>query len=555
MTHHRRVARCVALLVACAAAVSCSWVGSTRGSANVLLHAHTDVAKPFVWLYPDCDDEASGFQARLEGGDPLQATTIATACWLKTRDIALAEQRVEQIIEKWQLDEPGKFLDYKYAYNGLKPGWRSGMDSYSFPLLLVSVWQETGNDRYLQLARRLLDHAGKDVTDGGLVWRETNGCWFSEYAWDGMTADDEYHVLNGHLYALQAVRMIAEAIRDQELHSLYECGLAATKARAEEFKIGTQWARYMLRPSTINPVHYLIIETMQFDAMVRLDPDSFYAEQAALRRNLLNKYFPVRFVAGEDGSRLWLSALGAPHPYWIDTYPLYLTCRDGAITEVHAIRQPRDESAPLQQRVFLDAPTELDPDKAVCRVESRYAGHAQMLYESPVLVLREPVAPGRYLDASIAASLDAQLMDSGEVLIDPKPTFTVPPAPTSYLDTQGRLTFTLESPVQWPDEGLIGFEFSTDGSLSLGVVVTSSGKQYFRYLPPVHASERAVVLLSPVGFNGGDGISNVENLVIFFYTDKQERPVMLKYPRLVSFANQAELYRYISTVAPDFRTQ
>lgn len=525
-------------------------------SPNVLLASASNEVKPFIWFFANFDNSESGFQDQLDYGDPFRATTLLIQDWLKRRDVQTTVARVDKMVGKWRLDEPDGKLNYTFAYGRLPAGWWSGMDSWSFPMLVLSLWQETGEPRFRTLADKLIATASRSVADGGVVWRsEDGGCWFSEYAWDGMSRADEFSVLNGHLYALQSIRMIARATGQKALHDLYDCGLRATKDRATSFEIGAQWVRYMLNPSTINQTHYVIYETMQLDALSQLDPDPFYAEQAAMRRQLLQRYFPVYLRMDQAGNRLMMSALGAPHPYSIDTYALELRCSDGKLEERHAISNPTNVRTPILERVFLDEPTALDPATARCSIDAQYVGLTQRLFEAAVVPLAGPAGIGRVIDAKFEAILDAQLLAPDVAVVDPARRYTVPPAPSSYLDTQGRLIFTPAAPIDWSDRDLLGIEFGVSGEIAVGVSITSNGTEYFRYYPHIPASPKTVMLLSSVGFDGGDAIKTIDKITVFVYTDRQPEPVTVSAPRLLKFANQTELYGYFRAEAPTFHTE
>lgn len=553
----RRFIRVLSGLLAVLALASCGGSDDTsqRTERNFLFTADAEVIKPFIWFFADFDNTEAGFDAQLDYGDPFRATTLLMQDWLKRRDVSTTSARVEKMIAKWRLDQPDGKLNYTFAYGRLPVGWWSGMDSWSFPMLLLSLWQDTGNPRFKAVIDNVVAIASRDVVQGGVVWRRGDECWFSEYAWDSMALGDEFYVLNGHLYALQAIRMMAEATGSVDLKALYECGTRATKARAAEFAIGEQWLLYMLEPKTINQTHYVIYESMQLDALARLDPDPFFAAQARVRRELLARYFPVQIRTTTTGPRLFLSALGAPHPYSIDTYPLAVQCTDGTLREEHRIADPTNTNTPMADRVFLDVATSLDPATTTCRVESRYVGLAHKLYEAAPILASGDHGTGQVVQTRLEALLDAQLVDATTVSIDPARRVTLPSEPPSYLDTQGRLILTPDTPFALGDEEFVGIEFGATGALAIGVTITSNGTDYFRYYPRTLAADKTVVLLSPVGFDRGQAIRNVERLTIFVYTDQQAGPVEVRAPRLIKFAGQSDLYGYFRTASPAFYTE
>jgi len=520
-----------------------------------ILEARTDVLRPYVWFYAEIDKSDAGFQQQLDFGDPLRITTVLLQDWLAHRDIDRIHPKIDKVAAKWGLQEPTGRLTYTFPYGRLPAGWYSAMDSWSFPMLLVGLWQETGRNQYKLLAHKLIGQASRDVVDGGTVWRRGDGCWFSEYAWDGMRASDEFHVLNGHLYALQTIKMLALALDDRRLEELYRCGVRATKARSAEFSGGRPWPLYMLNPKTVNQTHYVIYETMQFDALFALDKDPFFAEQAALRRHILQEYFPVYFRSYRNAHYLMVSSIGPPHPYQVDTYALELECNDGTRTEYYSLPNPTDSRKPVIQRAMLNAPTGLTPGKTSCRLSAEYVGNKFMLHESQTRLFGAEAGLGTDVSTTAEALFDAYLAKDGRVIIDPSRRHSPADAPSSYLDTQGRLVLTPRIPISIDTGDYIGFEFDADGPLRVGVTVTSNGQDFFRYYPATRASKRALVLLSPLGFDDGHRIQTLDRITFFFYTDKQERPIVLKPRRLTIFKNQVELYEYFKCVDPDFYTE
>lgn len=554
----RMVNRILAVALLCVM-VACGGSGSSGGSktgtGEFIFASDPKVIQPFVWFFSDFDNSDAGFDAQLAYGDPMRVTTLLIQDWVAHHDLDTMKTRVAKVVDKWHLDQPGGKLTYLFPYGNIPAGWWSGMDSWSFPMLLIGVWQETKEPSFKDLADKLIAIAAKPVADGGVVWQDGNGCWLSEYVWPGMSESDEYHVLNGHLYALEAVRLIANATQRSDLQTLYECAVTGTKAKAPDYKLQDRWLRYMLNPSVINQTHYVIFETMQFDALAGLDSDTFFSDQATEHRRLLQSYFPVNFVSSGGTSRLMMSAIGAPHPYSIDTYPLYLSCSDGVITEDHSIPRPGDTAIPVEQRAFMNDPTLLNPDTAHCTVESRYVDLAVRLFDAPVTKLSNPVVPGAVVGADLSAILDAYMTNSQTVVIDPSRRVSPPGDPENYLDTQGRMTFSLPANLGLDSTEYLGIDFGANGPLAVGVTLVSGGVEYFRYYPKTDAGDHTLILLSPIGFDGGEAIRSIQQVTVYFYTDAQTQIVTLTNPRLIKFANQAEIQQYFVETAPTFHTE
>lgn len=526
--------------------------GAVTPVAPPLFTQFSATMKPYLWFqmrgYDGSDD---AFQKILVTATPLQAIFQLISDLAAGKDTRASAARADLMIAKWHLDQPGAKLTYA-AYQSLAAGWWSAMDEWAFPMLLVDLWQTTGNERYKTIAMRMMDESRKSVSEGGTVWRDSNGCWFSEYAWPGMKASDDYHVLNGHLFALQAVGMLARSLNDVALNELYDCGVKGTKYRANAYSIPGYWQRYELNPPVIEQTHYLIFETIQFDALFTLDPDPFFNDQASLRRDLLKKYYPLLAHTTASGTSIFLSAVGPPHPYIVDTYPLQVDCTDGSQNAKFAVNQSPGSNTPVRQNAFLDAPFTLNLNTTHCSVDAAYAGLKVKLYDSQPPVLDPAYPAGEGISYTFLAMLDAVAQPDGSVTIDPSRRVTPPSSNPSYLDVQGRLVLTPDAPFNWPADRMLGFDFDADGVLALGVSIISHGTEYFRYYPRSQIGDHNLLLLSRLGIDGGEHIDTVDQLILYIYTDKQTKIVHMRPHGLIRFNSQLELYGYLMDVDPLF---
>ncbi|KAG1531253.1 hypothetical protein G6F50_016804 [Rhizopus delemar] len=85
------------------------------------------------------------------------------------------------------------------------------MDALFGPLVLYAGWQQFGIERYRDEAIKSAKRSLVPPTEGGVLWRSPKGCWLSEYAWASMTQEQEFHVLNGHLYVARATARLPDA--------------------------------------------------------------------------------------------------------------------------------------------------------------------------------------------------------------------------------------------------------------------------------------------------------------------------------------------------------
>lgn len=106
-------------------------------------------------------------------------------------------------------------LPYLFAWMGTSPPWRSAMAEGVAAQAAVAVWQLTGEERYLEIARAF----GRGVL--GVSVRTRTGVWFPLYAFA-----PSYRVFNGHYQATIAMGALAEATGDDRFRTAFTQGLA-----------------------------------------------------------------------------------------------------------------------------------------------------------------------------------------------------------------------------------------------------------------------------------------------------------------------------------------
>lgn len=556
MTLGIKLGLCAVLLFSvrlAAAEVGPGEVVATRPAQEARIFDQSDIVlKPYLWFYRDAGTGPDPFQSVLDEGNPFTVTSKLIQEYRSDRDPIAVQKNIARVVDEWRLDRKAK-LTYKQGHGKLPPGWWSGMDLAAFPLLLVGLWQDTQDEATLALARRMLDIATQPVAEGGIVWRNGEGCWFSEYAWDGMSAEEEYFVLNGHLHALQSLLMLSRALGDEALARLYSCGLVGTKAYADRFlKAGDPWAQYMLTPTTINQTHYVIFEMMQFDALYELTGETFYQEQAKLRRALLQRYFPLQLHMGTTNKdrSLFLSAIGAPHPYSVDTYPLDVLCKkDGVTLFEGSIRNPSNTARNIAGHAFLYKRAPGVDVATRCQVTSNYAGQTQLLYEATP----EPTASVR-LAASLVGGVKAEtfydVVDMPRPMsfvIDPKRRVSIAPA-SSYMDDEARVVLKFTRRKLTP-QGLVAVVINPEQDLPFQVMLGDGDKSVSRYYPKLLAGKKNIVILSLVGIDGGTDLKALDSLTFRFSTSGKSERFKANFGALYVFPNQYALYQYLKTDA------
>lgn len=527
--------RIFAVLVAAFLLISCA---KKNEAALKIVDYDSDVMQQFLWLHYSGGVDEKDFVKTLDMGDPFRATSLLFRDFYDDRDLNKTKKMLDILIGHWNLYETHK-LDYTFPYGRLPAGWWSGMDNMLLPMFLVAYSQVQKNDEYIELANKMMDRMLKSPAEGGILWRDGGVCWLSEYSWTGMSAKDEYYVLNGHLLALRSLKMTADALGRADLEAAYQCALEGTKSRAREFlDKGDAWALYMLTPPTINQVHYVIFETMQFDNLYALTGEEFYKDQAELRRKILRERYPVYSMGG--GKRIFFSMMGAPHPYSLDTYGVSIAC-DSPGRMMSSFKQfdQFKEDKPLVERIFIDEEMVFDRNTS-CAVKVHSVGLEFLLYKTSHFKEIDSNSVPRYLKYDADASLDGYMIDERNLIVDPA---RISSDTQEYLNTQARINYKFD-PIALTDGSLFGFELSADKDLAVGVQLSNGSKSIFRYYPKMVANRNNVMMLSKLGFDDNRDFDEITSAIIFIYTHDQKDKAAVRLGNVVLFDDQSALMPY-----------
>jgi hypothetical protein len=469
------------------------------------------------------------FDDLLARNDPLQAVWSIYTKMDRSKDYEAAKRNVEKLIAKYNLRNFSK-LTYGYSHDKLQVGWWSGMDMFFAPIVLLDIAEHVGGTDYKSIVRSLIKTAIQSPEVGGSIWPDDgDGCWISEYSWPGMTRAEEYYVLNGHLFALTALKLLSDKLNDDGLRKLFDCAVKGTKSRAGIFT-KSKWPLYMLNAPTIDPPHYLLYEAIQFSDLSALTKDPFFSQQALLRKDIIAKYYPVYRVNTSTGIDMFFSSSGAPHPYNLDLFETTLKCDD-------------QESSTARKRGFLRAafirlhgiiPTQ-------CSVTSHYMDHSFEMFKATWF--RDVTDDDRstIIAAHGVASLDAVNVNDGWIKIDPT-IKSSPPGDSSYIDVEGRVDFRFpERPLN--DASHLTFEVETDATIKMGIRLFSGDKMIQRYILKLSGGQKHLVALSKVGFDNSDDFNSVDRIMLYVLTDKMKDVAHIRVSNIAISANQYEMYQ------------
>ncbi|MDY0039722.1 MAG: D-glucuronyl C5-epimerase family protein [Desulforhabdus sp.] len=432
------------------------------------------------------------------------------------------------------------FWYYGNGHGKIKAPWWSGMDALFGPLTLYAAYELTGIEKYRDIALASAKLAIEPPSGGGVLWREKNGCWISEYAWNGMEFKDEFFVLNGHLWGLQALQMLAVATGDSSLQEAYACANKGTKVRKYDFfNKSKTWPWYMLNVKTINSVHYLLLEMAQFRAMHALTGEFFYKEEAEARASIFRHTYPLQLVQRSNGLSVVFSMIGPPHPYWTDTYPVTLECKVNG--EALSARQARHYSSdPLDQRFFVELKVPSSP--SICSV-TVHPGQDVLVYSQNDFLRVTPSNHKIPLN-DLALGMDAQSVAENGVAI--VPAHENQPGIEHYTNNEARIGLPVPSKIA---EGhILALIIKPERDVNIGFLLQDmEGRHSHRYYPKLIAGKDNIVLLNRLGFDGNDSLGNeLKMLFLRVYTEKTQPSFFVDIKSFEVLENSADLQDFFA---------
>jgi len=131
-------------------------------------------------------------------------------------------------------------FNFPYEHYNLMAPWRSAMAQGQCIQVLARAYQLTGDNNYLELAKKALTAFYVEVENGGVTLKGDKGWWYEEYANEGGANP---RVLNGHIFALEGIHEYYVATNDEEAKYLFDKGILALKAHLPDYDTGA-WTYY-----------------------------------------------------------------------------------------------------------------------------------------------------------------------------------------------------------------------------------------------------------------------------------------------------------------------
>lgn len=168
-------------------------------------------------------------------------------------------------------------FDWEYR-NTLKAPWYSALAQGQGISVLLRAHTDSGNQKYLDAARRAFAGFQTPIEDGGLAFTDNSGdLWFEEYIVSPPT-----HILNGFIWALWGVRDYALATGDGAASQLFERGVRTLGHNLARYDLGF-WSLYE-QSGTLLPMvasaFYHRLHIVQLRVMYRLTNQDVFSQYA-----------------------------------------------------------------------------------------------------------------------------------------------------------------------------------------------------------------------------------------------------------------------------------
>lgn len=500
---------------------------------------------PFQWSWMDpVSFDEEGLQKTAAKKDPLRPFFLAFRLLVdhektgQERSLTSAKRVMDFMLDEYQpatREAEGTKWFYGFDYDrGIKAPWWSGMDGFFGPMTLFAGWQATGDERYRDAALKSAKLMLREPTEGGVLWRDGDSCWISEYSWKGITRDKEYHVLNGHLWGLQALYMLADASGDKELKEAYQCARKGTLDRLPEFyNPAGSWTWYQLVPKVINPTHYNILETAQFRAMAAITGDKAYKEPEQRRIAAFKQAYPLYLLKTKNGLQVQFSMIGAPNAYWTDTYPVTVSCKVGNKT-ISTTNSDAYSTKPMHERMVLRLPVSKAP--SACSVSVRSSMDISMYTQHKFKTI-DGTSEDR-LTINPVASMQGVITPEGSIHITPS-------KGEAAVAGEARVSFDVDRDLS--ESETVGIIINSSEDSQLGIVLDgANGKRATSYYPILKGGKDNIVIFNKLGFDKGSELEgHIASIILRFYTKPNTKDLDVKIKEVTVIRNPSNLESFL----------
>ncbi|PWU80633.1 MAG: hypothetical protein DLM72_11205 [Candidatus Nitrosopolaris wilkensis] len=184
------------------------------------------------------------------GNDTFKKAFLNSTNWLLNDSVSHGNRTILEyrltyppysLVNKTVYQGNYSILEYKFPYPlyGLAAPWISAMAQGETLPVLTRAYEITGNGKYLELAKQVLNSFFVEVEDGGVSYKTPHdGWWYEEYAGNRITGTG---ILSGMMYTVLRIHDYYNLTKDSTAKYLFEQGvLSLTKNLSRyDYKNGT----------------------------------------------------------------------------------------------------------------------------------------------------------------------------------------------------------------------------------------------------------------------------------------------------------------------------
>ena len=202
---------------------------------------------------------------------------------------AQADWLVENL-EKNDKDLPVWKHHFEWQYKKLLPsGWYSGLSQGSGISLLVRVYKETNEEKYLKAAKNAFISMNTDIKEGGVKFIDNQGnIWIEEYIIHPPT-----HILNGFLWAIWGLWDLHLVTGENPPKNLFERCIKTLKENLSRYDAG-YWSLYDLSKQKMKMLaspFYHKLHIAQLEATHKLTGENIFKRYQKRFQKYQNSWF------------------------------------------------------------------------------------------------------------------------------------------------------------------------------------------------------------------------------------------------------------------------
>jgi hypothetical protein len=209
------------------------------------------------------------------------------------KNLIEAKKQADWLVKNLEENEKGVFVwKHNFYWNyveRLKPGWYGALSQGAGISLLVRVYKETEDEKYLETAKKAFDSFKKEIKDGGVTFTDDEGnIWLEEYI-----VNPPSHILNGFIWALWGVWDYYLLTKDEEAKEIFNNGIKTIKENLYKFDIG-YWSLYDLTNQKMKMIaspFYHKLHIAQLEATYKITGDNFFKIYEEKFKSYQNSWF------------------------------------------------------------------------------------------------------------------------------------------------------------------------------------------------------------------------------------------------------------------------